>query len=361
MAINLDNAQYGKFVQFAEQQIQAGNEKAIARDGGAGAGPLVGHTIVVANSGDKVASFWRSQADKDANNAARALFRQTIADMFGCEANIPRSVREAMNLDDFGQGKPLTARRIIAVKAEVDRIVSVHTAYNDGLVGNILNGRFNQLPQDLQDGLAQLVNNLRTVFGPNAVPPNAVISDVLHSETVRSDLDALRNAANAQGRDLTSAEVLALYTVKASNRLAVTTAGAFILAKAKAREPGIRFTALSIGSQFEARHPGLLAEILLCKNPDDIAAVLQNHEADINAFVDVTVRSNAASKVVEAKAQAKLAAALGLDARLVASHATTDKRRLEAKELTSAIMLGTAPGSRDPGYNVEAAYDALVY
>ncbi len=31
MAINLDNAQYGKFVQFAEQQIQAGNEKALAR------------------------------------------------------------------------------------------------------------------------------------------------------------------------------------------------------------------------------------------------------------------------------------------------------------------------------------------
>ena len=356
MAINLDNAQYGKFVQFAERQIQAGNEKAIARDGGA----LAGHVIVAATGGDKVAPFWRSQADKDANNAARDLFRQAIADMFGGEAAIPRSVRDAMNLGDFDQGKPLTARRIIAVKAEVDRIVSVHTAYNDGLVGNILNGRFNQLPQDLQDGLAQLVNNLRTVFGPNAVPPNAVISHVLHSETVRSDFDALRKAANAQGRDLTSAEILGLYTVKASNRLAVTTAGAFILAKAKAREPGIRFTALSIGSQFEARHPGLLAEILLCKNPNDIAAVLQNHEADINAFVDVTVRSNAASKLVEAKAQAKLAAALGLDARLVASHVTTDKLRLKAKELTSAIMLGTAPGSQDPGYNVEAAYDALV-
>ena len=75
MAINLDNAQYNKFVQFAEQQMQAGNEKAIARDGGAGAGPLTGHTIVVADGGDKVASFWRSQADKDANNAARDLFR----------------------------------------------------------------------------------------------------------------------------------------------------------------------------------------------------------------------------------------------------------------------------------------------
>ena len=47
MAINLDNAQYGKFVQFAEQQIQAGNEKAIARDGGAGAGPLLAKLVGV--------------------------------------------------------------------------------------------------------------------------------------------------------------------------------------------------------------------------------------------------------------------------------------------------------------------------
>ena len=124
MAINLDNAQYGKFVQFAEQQIQAGNEKAIARDGGAGAGPLVGHTIVVANSGDKVASFWRSQADKDANNAARDLFRQTIADMFGGEANIPRSVREAMSL---GGCTPRTTKALWETSSTVVSISSRRT------------------------------------------------------------------------------------------------------------------------------------------------------------------------------------------------------------------------------------------
>lgn len=356
MAINLDNAQYGKFVQFAEQQIQAGNEKAVARDGGA----LAGHTIVVANGGDKVASLWRSQTDKDANNAVRDLFRQAIADMFGGEAAIPPSVRDAMNLDDFDQGKPLTARRIIAVKAEVDRIVSVHTAFNNGVAENLLNGHLERLPQDLRDGLAQLVNDLRAVFGADAVPPNAVIKKVLHPEHIRGEIDALRKAANAQGRDLTSAEILGLYAGKAFNRLATTTAGAFILAKAKAREPDIGFTNLSMGSQFEMRHPGLLAEIRLCKNPEDVAIVLQNHEAEINAFVDVAVRSNAAYKVVESKAKAKLAAALGLDARLVASHVSTDRLSEAAKTLTSEIMRGEAPGCREPGYNVEAAFDALV-
>ena len=303
MAIYLDNVQYGKFVQFAEQQIQAGNEKAIARDGGG----LAGHTIVAATSGDKVASFWRSQADKDANNAARDLFRQSIVDMFGSEAAIPRSVRDAMNLDDFDQGKPLTARRIIAVKAEVDRIVSAHTAFNNGLAENLVSGRFEQLPQDVQDGLAQLVNDLRAVFGADAVPPNVVITNILHQEHIRGEVDVLRKAANAQGRDLTSAEIQGLYATKAFDRLATTTVGAFILAKFKAREPDNAYTSLSLGSQFEMRHPGLLAEIRLCKNPGDIAIVLQNHEAEIDAFVDVTVRSNAAFKAVEADAESALA------------------------------------------------------
>ncbi|MBO7688298.1 MAG: hypothetical protein J6V72_18085, partial [Kiritimatiellae bacterium] len=324
MAINLDNAQYNKFVQFAEQQIRAGNEKAIARDGGAaaGGGPLAGHAIVSAD-GDKVAPFWRSQVDKDANNAARDLFRQALIDMFGAEAAIPENIRDAMKLDDFGQGKPLTARRIIAVKAAVDRFVSPHTAFNNDVFANIVDRHLERLPQGMQDGLAQVVNNLRTVFGADAVPPNAVITSILNPEHIRGEIDALRKAANAQGRDLTPAEVMGLYASRAFDRLATTTAGAFILAKVKARDPGMEYTKLSIGSQFEMRHPGLLAEIRLCKNPGDIAIVLQNHEAEINAFVDVAVRSNAAFKVVEANAQARLAVALGLNDRLVALHVST--------------------------------------
>jgi hypothetical protein len=36
--------------------------------------------------------------------------------MFGSESRIPENVRKAMLLEDYGQGKPLTARRIMAVK-----------------------------------------------------------------------------------------------------------------------------------------------------------------------------------------------------------------------------------------------------
>jgi hypothetical protein len=51
---------------------------------------------------------------------ARKLFRQSVVEIFGGEAKIPKSVKDAMKLKDYDQGKPLTARRILAVKAAID-------------------------------------------------------------------------------------------------------------------------------------------------------------------------------------------------------------------------------------------------
>lgn len=118
------NAQYVRFVQFAQQQANPATSKAIARVSGEG-GALDGRAIAPA-MGDKVAPWHkRSVENKDANNVARALFRQSIIDMFGSEDRIPDSVKEAMLLKDYGRpdrpsGKPLTAHRIMAVKAAVD-------------------------------------------------------------------------------------------------------------------------------------------------------------------------------------------------------------------------------------------------
>ena len=118
------NAQYVKFVQFAQRQDDAVHSTVIARVSGEG-GALDGRAITEA-TGDKVAPWTRrSQGKKDANNIARELFRQSIVDMFGGEDRIPESVRDAMLMKDYGRpdrplGKPLTARRIMAVKAAVD-------------------------------------------------------------------------------------------------------------------------------------------------------------------------------------------------------------------------------------------------
>ena len=122
MPLTINNAQFNQFVQFAEQQMQAGKSKAVARVGDAQTGPLAGRTITPAK-GDWVGiGVGRLRSLKDANNVARDLFKSAIADLFGGEDKIPDSVKDAMKMADFGKGKPLTARRILAVKTAVEQI-----------------------------------------------------------------------------------------------------------------------------------------------------------------------------------------------------------------------------------------------
>ena len=117
--VNLDNAQFNLFLQFALRQT---NGKAIARDSGlvTGVGPLAGRAITAAIR-DRVAPIGsRSGDDTRANNATRELFREAVFAMFGGRENLPPKVATAMKFDDYGTaerplGKPLTARRILKV------------------------------------------------------------------------------------------------------------------------------------------------------------------------------------------------------------------------------------------------------
>ena len=124
MALDIDayNATFKAFADFAKTQMGAGNEKAVARTGTGSAAGLAGRTITAATT-DRAFAFTRSQADKSANDIARDLFRQAVVDLFGGEANIPPSVKDALLLKDYGVGKPLTARRIAAVKTAIESLV----------------------------------------------------------------------------------------------------------------------------------------------------------------------------------------------------------------------------------------------
>lgn len=115
------NATFKAFADFAKTQMDAGNEKAVARTGAGGA--ALGGRAIVAATTDRAFAFTRSQADKSANDIARDLFRQAVVDLFGGEANIPPSVKDALLLKDYGVGKPLTARRIAAVKTAIESLV----------------------------------------------------------------------------------------------------------------------------------------------------------------------------------------------------------------------------------------------
>lgn len=121
--LNAVSNQFNKFVEFAQNQYAVGKKTAIATRGAVevGAGTPLEERTIAKSSGDWIGKF-RFQARKDINNAVRDLFKKTIIDMFGGEHNIPDGVKTAMLLKDYGKGKPLTARRIMAVKTAIENL-----------------------------------------------------------------------------------------------------------------------------------------------------------------------------------------------------------------------------------------------
>ena len=66
-------------------------------------------------------SFSRTNEEITKNNETRAAFRQAVIDIFGTRIeDVPKKVRDAMNLSKFDNaGRPLTARRILAVNKAI--------------------------------------------------------------------------------------------------------------------------------------------------------------------------------------------------------------------------------------------------
>ena len=127
MPINVNgyNATFQEFVNFAKLKDTMGGDNAIARvttGVNIAEGALEGRRITASNTDSVRGLFkwFRSADDKAANDATRKIFKDAIIDMFGGESKIPESVKKAMILSDYDKGKPLTARRILAVQTAID-------------------------------------------------------------------------------------------------------------------------------------------------------------------------------------------------------------------------------------------------
>ena len=117
------NTNFQKFVDFADTKVRIRKGNTIARMDDIATG-LGGH-VITAHTEDGVgglSAFFRSKAKERINNATRENFKQSIISLFGGESKIPESVKTAMKLGDYGQGKPLTAHRIMVVKTAIDNV-----------------------------------------------------------------------------------------------------------------------------------------------------------------------------------------------------------------------------------------------
>ena len=123
MAIQINNgfSTFDTFVQFAKSRSAAGLKGDVAN-------ATMGLddrriSVVTVGSARSTNAAWLSRTgdDKTDNDRTREIFKTAIAKMFGGEKKIPEDVVKAMEMENYGQGKPLTARRILLVKAAIDK------------------------------------------------------------------------------------------------------------------------------------------------------------------------------------------------------------------------------------------------
>ena len=116
MRIDLDNQQYRQFVEFA---TAADKDDFAKLDNG---------SVVKKTEWDYYGNAGRWKASRDINDTVRTLFKSTILSMFGVtsEEQLPETLRSVMKLHDYGEGRPLSARRIRAVDREIKALAAVN-------------------------------------------------------------------------------------------------------------------------------------------------------------------------------------------------------------------------------------------
>ena len=149
--INLANMQFAAFVNFANSSPNAAKSTAIAAlgaDKADGGDALAGRKISPKPGNDYVGKLSRSDELKAVNNEVRAVFKAAVAEMFGGEDNIPASVKNVMKLGDYNKGKPLTARRIIAVNNAIEKLKVGSFTLKDAFAAGRFEGELKKKAED---------------------------------------------------------------------------------------------------------------------------------------------------------------------------------------------------------------------
>ena len=187
MALDINtgyNNAFKTFVDFAEQAQKHGHDGATAKVS------LSSRTITVASvhlyGGEGV---FTSSGERAANNATRASFRAAIIDMFGGEDNIPPAVKDAMKLADYGKGKPLTARRILAVKTAIDG--NNATLLNKAASQAAAKGRFHFAEPEVAEKALELG------FSKGELSKLARATSLYAQASGKSEMEAMREVATS--------------------------------------------------------------------------------------------------------------------------------------------------------------------
>jgi len=289
--------------------VSGANRSDIARLGASRDGS--GLTIAK-GTGDKAYLLTRrSDADKTANDNVRAAFKDAVSGLFGGFDKIPQSVKNVMKLGDYGKGRPLTARRIEAVKmAVVQELNSAGTLQDaDGLaigkdeVMRDLGAREELAPKQAnaelrmafdsdepisRSGLPrQIARELQSIFNDidtrffGAPSANEHRPHDFGGPGVAFAVTAIVRAADAEGRRVTVDEVVAaLKPVYERGAVAECLKG--VLADIS-KEVGLG-KAVNVHT-IRKRHPEMIDDLVRSTSPDDLRSRIENYKETIRDSV----------------------------------------------------------------------------
>lgn len=295
------------FNDFAD--VSGANRSDIARLGASRDGS--GLTIAK-GTGDKAYLLTRrSDADKTANDNVRAAFKDAVSGLFGGFDKIPQSVKNVMKLGDYGKGRPLTARRIEAVKmAVVQELNSAGTLQDaDGLaigkdeVMRDLGAREELTPKQAnaelrmafdsdepisRSGLPrQIARELQSIFNDidtrffGAPFANEHRPHDFGGPGVAFAVTAIVKAADAEGRRVTVDEVVAaLKPVYERGAVAECLKG--VLADIS-KEVGLG-KAVNVHT-IRKRHHEMIDDLVRSTSPDDLRSRIENYKETIRDSV----------------------------------------------------------------------------
>ena len=302
MALNIpDNSQFAQFVRFASSENLTNGENSVARLDTTNA--LGNRTIKAAVKGDSVHALIRSSAAKKANNEVRDLFRKAVCDVFGGESKIPESVKEAMALEDYGKGRPLTARRILAVRAAIDAVKDSIDVAGDNMkiMMAIRNVKLDQLPPEIKDVVDDVCAGMAARGGAGMPKDTKALFTLLSPMRIFYALEA---RAEETGCPLTPDDVRNIVSgmLEANNEVEMAKLSAFMTAMG-AESFNVKVDRTAVNAMLVAV-PGLKAELKACKNEKDFEAVFQKHGPTIQRHLVIMgealrVKAQAAEMLVE--------------------------------------------------------------
>ena len=274
MAIDINQANFKMFSDFVATAKSEDARAWLAKgDGGEE------KRVVASKASNRFGALFRSQNSIDANNEVRKLFKETIADMFGGEEKIPETVKNAMKFEDFGKGKPLTARRIKAVQDAMLAILNANYAYKQIFTGH-KDDMLGKLPREIQDAFKDAKEKAVARVGAEIIPNDRKFMQAIDADTLTDFLDNLDHVAN--GDDFK--KVIADCFSRSSNLEKQV-----LLASVKKSVSNSGFknvsTTLQLSAALMNKITGLKQDLEACQNPDDFAKVIAKYQKEIDAHL----------------------------------------------------------------------------